>query len=139
VSALRALDRHDPAALRAELGEACRLFPELSSATRLLGHHLSNQLPRAHEPSERLWYFSEAARAWPNPHARAAVYLRGRAIGIALAGGSVGLAARLLAGWAPRTFPMSASMAFWILRDRLRRRRARLGRGMRPVTDRGLR
>jgi hypothetical protein len=125
IRALRALDRHDSAAAVSALGRACRLLPELSSHPGLVAHHLTHQLPRAHEPGERAWHMATAASAWPEPDSATADYLRIRAIAPALRAGRLTLALRLLGGLRPRTLWRASKTTANLGRERVRHRRGR--------------
>jgi hypothetical protein len=106
VAALRALDGRDDRGLKTALENACRLLPELSRDPEAVEHRL-RLLPRAHEPAERFRHFAATARLWPDPCADTALFLRARAIMVALRGRRVAEAVGLIRGW-----PLSRTAAF---------------------------
>jgi Glycosyl transferase family 2 len=118
VAALRALDQRDDRAVKTALENACRLLPELSRDPEAVEHRL-RLLPRAHEPIECFRHFATTARLWPDPCADTALFLRGRAILIALRGRRVAEAVGLIRRWPlsrtpaflRRTFPAILSLA----------------------------
>ena len=99
---LQALARFDDQGARLALSSACRGLPELSKqpeqvASRI--HRLGSG------PMERLHHFATAAVHWPDPHAPTPLYLRSRAIALALRARQPREALTLLAGWPLRPTP----------------------------------
>jgi len=106
VHAVRALGQRDGARARLEFDRACCLAPELSRRPFRVFHRL-HQLPRLDGPAERLRVYRTAAALWPDQRADTTLYLRTRAILLALRRGRVTTAVRLMRGW-----PMSATPGF---------------------------
>jgi hypothetical protein len=97
-TAMRALDRGDRPALRAELEAACRLIP-LSDSPLLVAHRVRCHFPRFRQRAERLRALEAVAELWPEKHASTARYLRAWAMVLAVRMWRPQVAARLLAGW----------------------------------------
>jgi hypothetical protein len=102
VVALRALDRGDVRAVIAALEEACRLLPQLCRDAESVDHRLS-LVPHAGDPRERLRHLVTFASLWPEPRSETALFLRARAVLLALRLRRPREAARLLARWPLRT------------------------------------
>jgi Glycosyl transferase family 2 len=105
VTAEEALARGDRVTVRAELREACRLNPVLSSHPERGVWRLRAHMPGAHLPAARLDYLSVAAEEWPEPRSDTAMYLRFAAASTAMQTGRLRQAARLLRGIPPIRVP----------------------------------
>jgi hypothetical protein len=106
VRGMRALGRREDSLARVEFERACGLVPELS--TRPLGvSHRVDQLPDLDRPTERLRAYRSVAALWPDQRADTALYLRARAVLLALRSGRAATAAHLVRGW-----PMKATPGF---------------------------
>ena len=95
---MQALAAGDAAVLRAELKEAVRLRPALSTEPEHYADRLRRHLPEAHDRRALLDALSLAAEQWPDPASDTARFLRTLAVATALRTGRPRIAARLVAG-----------------------------------------
>ena len=119
--AMRALDRDDVMAVRAEIELADRLGA-LSSTNNQVAYRIRAHLSRSHDWHERLHALTTMTEIWPGPHADTARHLRLLAIVVALRRRRLAEAARLLAGWRWRGSVGFARRIAPTLRRRLARR-----------------
>jgi hypothetical protein len=96
--AIRALDRGDVKAVRAELERADRLGA-LSATDSQVAYRIRAHLSRAHDLHERLRALTTMAEIWPDRHADTARHLRLLAIVVALRLRRPVEAATLASGW----------------------------------------
>jgi hypothetical protein len=131
-SALQALARFDDQGARLALSSACHDLPELSRQP----DQVANRIHRMGcADAERLHHFAAAATHWPEPRAHTALFLRARAIALALRAAQPREVLRLLGGWPLRPTPgfLLRNLRLWgrllrrALQARLYRGRERLG------------
>jgi hypothetical protein len=96
--ALQALARQDDRAVRVALEEACARLPELSRQPEQVAHRITRM---GHEPAVRVRHFATAAALWPDPRSDTALFLRAKAIVLALRARRPVAALRLLANCPP--------------------------------------
>jgi len=118
--ALRAIHRLDEERAQAALTQACRSLPNLSRYAEQIEDRL-RYLPNAHKPAQRLSHLIMSARAWPDPHADTAVFLRLCALLAALRMGRLHTAGRLVRDLPMRPTRDSVMRSLPILCRRARR------------------
>jgi GT2 family glycosyltransferase len=104
IRAVRALERGDDSGARTELDRTCRFLPELSSHPLAVAYRLG-QLPGSDDPGAPLRVYGTAAALWPDQRTDTALYLRLRAVLLAVRRGRLATAARLIHGWPIRATP----------------------------------
>jgi glycosyltransferase involved in cell wall biosynthesis len=96
--ALRALSEGDDAVAAEALARACELHPELSRRPDWVEPRMRfNSGAKAR--SQRAHELGTAAALWPDQRSDTALYLRARAVWLAIRAGEPGLALRLVRGW----------------------------------------
>jgi len=126
IRALRALADEDEHEVRDALEQACALLPELSAGPALVARRI-RMLGAGAE--ERLRCFGLAARCWPEPRSATGLFLRSKALRLALDVHDWPTARLLLAGWPLTATPGFAcrNVPLWhqLTRDALEARRFR--------------
>jgi hypothetical protein len=105
VEGLVALLEGEPERARKYFAEAKAAWPQLSRLPMMILKRVENVL---WEPHERLRAFAIGAAVWPDPDSETALFLRVRAVALALRLGRLGLAARLARDWPLRRTPTFA-------------------------------
>jgi glycosyltransferase involved in cell wall biosynthesis len=118
--ALRAIHRLDEDRAQAALTQACRSLPDLSHYPEQIEDRL-RYLPDAHVPAQRLSHLIMTARAWPDPHADTALFLRFCALLAALRMGRLHTAGTLVTDLLLGPTRGSVVRSLAILRRRARR------------------
>ena len=112
--------------MRNALEQACALLPELSAGPALVARRI-RMLGAGAE--ERLRYFGLAARCWPEPRSDTALFLRSKALRLALDVHEWPTARLLAAGWPVTATPgyVFRNVPLWLelTRDALEARRFR--------------